>query len=85
METKKWLEIVLMPLVIIIVGAVSTHFITKMQIKSAEEISNAQMLSAEEKTKSDREIKLLEIYNKHILSSNANEQQLALNVWHPSK
>lgn len=58
----------------------SAKKISKAQVESAKEISKAQRLSASEIADSDRQIQLLEIFSKHITSSNKKEQQIALEV-----
>jgi flagellar basal body-associated protein FliL len=67
-ESKTWIEIILMPLVIALVGVLGTHWITKEQEVSALAASKAQIESAKEAAKADRQIKLLEIFSEKIAS-----------------
>jgi hypothetical protein len=80
MKQKSRIEMIVLPLVVASVGAICTYFITYQQIESAKEISKAQRSSAFEIADSDRQIQLLEIFSKHITSSNKQEQQIALKV-----
>ena len=68
-EKKGLLEIVLMPLVVVLVGTVSTHFITAQQHKSAETLAAA-----------DREVKLLEIFSEKMASNEESERIYALKL-----
>ena len=77
-ESKRWWEVILIPLAIALVGTIGTYFITNQQIKSSELISNTQRESAEKLAKSDQQIKLLEIFFNKITSSDKNERQSAL-------
>ena len=68
-EKKSIIEVVLMPLVVAIVGAVGTLFITSQQHKSAEILAAA-----------DRQVKILEIFADKITSSEESERIFALRL-----
>ena len=68
-EKKSLLEVVLMPLVVVLVGIVSTHFITAQQHKSAQTLAAA-----------DRQVKLLEIFSDKISSNKESERIYALKL-----
>lgn len=52
-EKKNWTEIFLIPLVLAVVGILGTHFITQQQERNAQA-----------KADSDRQVKILEIFQK---------------------
>lgn len=68
-ENRSWVEIVLMPLAIALVGILGTHFITTQQENSAK-------LKAAE----DRQIKILEIFADNITSKDDDERIFALRL-----
>src|SRR6266581_6892127 len=68
-KSKRWIEIVLMPLVVAGVGAFGTFVITSQQQKSAEIRADA-----------DLQIKLLEIFSTKIASSDERERILGLHI-----
>ncbi len=68
-ERKSWIEIILMPLVVALVGIVGTHLITVQQEKNARE-----------KAAADRQIKILEIFSQKITSKDQAERILALRL-----
>ena len=68
-ERKRWLEVVLMPLVVAVVGILGTYFLTSAQRDSDEAIAAA-----------DREIKLLEILADAMTSSDLNRRIAALDL-----
>lgn len=80
MKQKSWIGKILVPLVVALISSMSTYFITQQQVQSAEKINEAQIFSTSEIADSDRQIKLLGIFSKHIISGNKKEQQIALEV-----
>jgi hypothetical protein len=68
-ESRSWVEIVLMPLAVALVGTLGTYFITAQQQRSAE-------LKAVE----DRQIKILEIFADNITSNDEGERIFALRL-----
>lgn len=79
-KDKSILEIVLMPLVIAIVGIVSSITIVIYEIKNSEKLGKAQLKAATEQAKSDREIKIIEIFAEKIVSKDEGERTLALRI-----
>lgn len=68
-ERKSWIEIILMPLMVALVGIVGTHLITAQQEKNAREKASA-----------DRQIKILEIFSQKITSRDKEDRILALRL-----
>ena len=66
---KRWIEVVLMPLVIALVGISGTYFITDRQQKDTTT-----------KSAVDRQIKILEIFSAKITSTEEKERILALRL-----
>ena len=60
-EKKNWIEIVLMPVVITLVGIVGTFLITSQHEKNSQQARLAQLESARELAEADRQIKIIEI------------------------
>jgi len=79
-ERKSWIEVVLMPVVVLLVGFVGTYFLTNQQQKSAETFGAAQLDSAKEQAAGDRQVKILEIFGDKIASTDSKERILALNL-----
>jgi hypothetical protein len=79
-RTKTWIEVILMPLAIAIVGIMGTYLITNQQ-RNADEIRAAtDRKAAEIRAASDRQIKLLEIFADKMISTNEEEILLAANL-----
>jgi|OpeIllAssembly_1097287.scaffolds.fasta_scaffold244209_1 membrane-associated protease RseP (regulator of RpoE activity) len=66
---KNWIEIILMPIVIALVGIIGTYLITGQQEKNAKE-----------KAATDRQIKILEIFSEKITSKDETQRLLALRL-----
>jgi hypothetical protein len=79
-EGKTWIEIILMPLVVALVGILGTLWITKEQEASAHTASMAQIESAKEAADADRQIKMLEIFSEKIASKEQDQRILALRI-----
>jgi len=77
---KSKLEILIIPIVITIIGIISTCLITNMQIKNAETLSKAQIESTEKTIKSDQQIKIIEIFSEKITSKDLNEREIAVRI-----
>jgi len=69
-EKKSWVEIMIMPLVVAIVGIVGTSLITNQQIKNAETQKAAQLEASKQMADADRQIKILEIVSEKLTSEN---------------
>lgn len=87
----KWLEKLLLPFVIVLVGTFgsiiisrsqikSATIISASQIKSAENIADAQILSQDINVKSEHEIKVLDIFFSKITQGTPKEQLYALSL-----
>jgi len=90
-DGKSRIEVVLMPLVIAVVGAVGTYLVTAQQQRSAEMRSEQQQRSAEimsrtqmettkELARADQQLKVLELFAEKITSTNSSERILALSI-----
>ena len=79
-EKKSWIEIILMPLVIALVGVIGTYFITSQQVRNSQIQKNAQLESARELAEEDRQIKIIEIVAEKITSSNKSERIIGLKL-----
>ncbi len=79
-DKKNFLEIVIMPLVIAVVGIVGTYLITQQQQNNTEILSQAEAKSSQQRAKADRQIKILEIFSDKITSNNERDRILALRI-----
>jgi len=79
-DNKSWVEIVMMPLAVTLVGTVGTYFLTQQQLRSSEIASQAQIESSENLARSDQQIKVLEIFSEKITSANVRERELAVRI-----
>lgn len=79
-KDKSILEIVLMPLVIVIVGISSSFIISFYEIESSEKFRAAELEVVREQAKTDREIKIIEIFSEKIVSKDEKERILALKI-----
>ena len=86
-KRKTWMEIVLMPVVIAVVGSVSTFLITKFQRDSADKTVQVQLSSSEriaqaqiDAAKIEQQIKILQIFSEKIASKNVRERQQAIRL-----
>ena len=79
-EHKSWIEIVLMPIVVTLVGIAGTFFITSQQEKSAGIMRDTQLAIAQEMAAADRQIEILGLFAEKIISTKESERILALNV-----
>ncbi|HEX9653390.1 MAG TPA: hypothetical protein VGA99_06745 [bacterium] len=77
---KSWVEIVLMPLAITLVGITGTYFLSRQQIESSTISGRAQIESSENLARSDQQIKVLEIFSEKITSENVRERELAVRI-----
>lgn len=88
---KRLAEIVLMPVVIALVGIFGTimitimqhldaHHLAEAQLEGATQLANAQLESARERSKADRQVKVLEIFNEKIASDDPHERALAIRL-----
>jgi hypothetical protein len=74
-KVKSWAEVLLVPIVLALVGLVGTFFITRYQIKSAEKIADAERSSGETQSRSEQQVKLLEIFAAKFTSENLKERE----------
>lgn len=66
-QGKRWIEVILMPLAVALVGTLGTYFVTSEQRKSAEIRAAA-----------DRQIRIIEIFADKYTSNNEQERLLAI-------
>ncbi|MDF2180224.1 hypothetical protein P2G88_18365 [Aliiglaciecola sp. CAU 1673] len=69
MDTRKWIEVILMPLAVALVGILGTYLVTEQQDRTSATLAN-----------SDRQIKILEIFADKVTSSDDKERLLAINL-----
>ena len=79
-EQKSWIELVLMPLAVTIVGTVGTYFVTQQQEKNAQIMSQSQLASTRQMAAADRQVKILEIFSEKITSNEQSQRILALRL-----
>ena len=79
-NNKNWIEIILMPLVIALVGVAGTYFITQQQEKNANTMRETQLENTREMAEADREIKILELFTEKITSQDENQRLMALRM-----
>jgi len=77
---KSFIEVVLMPLVIALVGIGGTYFLTTQQGKNAKTSKDAQLESTRELAEADRQVKILEIFAEKVASNDQQERILALRL-----
>jgi hypothetical protein len=81
MDSKKSIfELLLLPVVVTIVGSISTYMITQQQLKSAELVSKTQLESTERTTRSDQQIKIIQIFSDKITSKDIREREIAVRI-----
>jgi len=68
-QKKNWIEVILMPLVVALVGILGTYLIT------AQQEDNARA-----KATSDRQVKMLEIFSSKITSEDKKQRLMAINL-----
>jgi hypothetical protein len=68
-DSKSWVEIILMPLVVASVGILGTHFLAQQQERNAQA-----------KADSDRQVKILEIFAEKVTSADEGQRLLALKL-----
>jgi len=79
-EKKRWIDVILMPLVVAMVGIFGTVLITSQQQKSADTRAAAAQQSAEIRASADRQLKLLEIFSQKVASPNHGERVVAIRL-----
>ncbi|CAN2049565.1 hypothetical protein GMMP13_810063 [Candidatus Magnetomoraceae bacterium gMMP-13] len=79
-ERKNWVEIVLMPIVVAVVGVVGTLLITQQQNKTAALMRKTELEKTQEIAAADRQIKILELFADKILDPDQNQRLLALRL-----
>lgn len=81
----KWIDKLLTPIAIVLVGTVGSIIISISQIKSAEKIANAQIRCQDINVKSEHEIKVLDIFFSKITQGTPENRQYALNLMYSIK
>ena len=90
-EKKSWIEIVLMPMVVVIVGIGGTLLVTQQQQRNLQTITdrdresidqraNADRKIIDQRANADREIKFLEIFKEQIMSPREEDRIFALSM-----
>ncbi len=79
-EKKSWVEIILMPLVVVLIGSIGTWLITQQQEKNARLVSRSQIASAEKIAKADLQVKVLDMFSTRIASADDNQRILGLKM-----
>jgi hypothetical protein len=80
MDPKSWVEIVLMPLVVALVGIIGTITITNQQAENAALLRKTELEKTQEIADADRQIKILEIFSEKITSSDEKDRILAIRL-----
>lgn len=75
---KSWIEIIIVPLVIAIVGVVGTFLVTRQQQRSSEILERAQLETTTKMAVADRQIKIIDIFSEKIASDDPEDQKFAL-------
>ena len=65
-EQKKWIEIVLMPLVIAVVGILGTYLVTNEQREAADMRAATEREAADIRAATERQLKILDIFANRI-------------------
>ncbi len=76
----RWIQTVLMPLIVAIVGISGTFIITTYQLRNANIIAQASLESAERRARTDYQLKVLEIFSKQITSKELRERESAVRL-----
>jgi uncharacterized protein (UPF0333 family) len=79
-RAKTWVEVILMPVVIAVVGIMGTYLVTAQQHKAVEIRAATERKAAEIRADSDRQLKIIEIFMEKITSNDENERLFALNL-----
>ncbi len=79
-EQKSWIEVIIMPVVVALVGIGGTYFITQQQGQSAELARQTELDKAQETAAADRQIKALELFVDKIQSPDERERKFALRL-----
>ncbi len=79
-QKKSLLEIVLMPLVITLVGIISTVSISIVQLRSSEAQAEATRQSAEKLALAEQQLKILEMVNERLFSEKTEDKKLAIGL-----
>ncbi len=77
-EKIKWIEVVLVPIVLAIIGGVSTLLITSMQKKHTTEMGIVREENAKFLAKSETNMKYLEIYSNLMTKGTVKAEELAI-------
>jgi hypothetical protein len=76
----KLIEKLLIPITIAVVGGYGSYIISHAQIKSAEKIADAQISCQEKNTKSDQQIKVLDIFFEKITVGTSEDRRYAIKI-----
>ena len=76
----KLIEKLLIPITIAVVGVYGSYIISHSQIKSAEKIAEAQIFCQEKNTKSDQQIKVLDIFFEKITVGTPEDRRYAIKI-----
>lgn len=80
LQTKKWLEIVAIPLAIALTGLLGTVCVTYTQIKSTEKISSNNIEVAAQSGKNQDRLKILELNIKYITDSDPRIREKGVKI-----
>ena len=61
-------------------GIFGTHQVTSLQSRSTEVLSQAQLQSEEKRTRSEQQLKILEIFSQRIISQDVRDRQVAIRI-----
>ena len=79
-ESKSYLEIAIMPMVVAGLGIFGTHSVTSQQNRSTQILSQAQLQSEEKRTRGEQQLKILEIFSEKVVSADVRDRQVAIRI-----
>ncbi|QUI68492.1 hypothetical protein [Pseudoalteromonas sp. M8] len=80
MSQKTYIEILITPIVIAVIGIIGTNVISNTQVQNTKEIAEAQIRLQIREAENNKKLKTLEIFGKQIISKNPEERKLALGL-----
>ena len=77
-NSKSWVEVLLFPLVITVIGIFGTHFVTNTQLESAKNLAEANQSNENKRAHSQEQLKLLEIFSDQFKSEDPIKRKMAV-------
>ena len=79
-SNKRLLEIVLMPIVVVVLGTLSSLVFMHVQISSSENQAKASILSAEKIATASIQVQALSIFHDYIISDDESKRKMAISM-----